>query len=217
MTGEVRSHATRGQEARFGSLATEYGLACQIQTTTKRRERGAVMERVTKARERGLLVLRLVVGWVFLFAGLEKVFQLGGGGPFDASGFLKFGTAGTWPGVAEGVVANPTQSFWVGLAADPTVMTVINFVVPFGQIAIGAALILGLFTRFASLMGVVMMVGFGIAAWDFGHGIVNQHVVYAILSGILGYTAAGEIYGLDAKVEESELVHRAPALRYVLG
>jgi thiosulfate dehydrogenase [quinone] large subunit len=175
------------------------------------------MDAITKARERGIFVLRVVIGWVFLFAGLEKVLQLEGGGAFDASGFLKFATAGTWPGLAEGVASNPTQSFWAGLASDPTVMTIINFIVPYGEVAIGVALILGLATRFASLMGVLMMLGFWLAAWDFGHGIVNEQLVYAVLTGFLGYAAAGEIWGLDARIEESDVVRRTPSLRYVLG
>ena len=175
------------------------------------------METITRARERGLLLLRLTVGWVFLFAGVEKVLQLGGNGPFDATGFLKFGTAGTWPGLADGAVANPTQSFWSGLVADPGLMSAINFIVPFGEIAIGVALMLGLFTRFASVMGVLMMLGFWVAAWDFGNGIVNEQLIVAILTGIVGYSAAGEIYGLDRRVEQTTVVRRTPALKYVLG
>jgi thiosulfate dehydrogenase [quinone] large subunit len=175
------------------------------------------METITKAREQGIFVLRLVMGWVFLFAGVEKLLQLEGGGPFDATGFLKFATAGTWPGLAEGAVANPTQSFWIALASDPTAMAVINVMVPWGQVAIGTALILGLFTRFASLMGVTMMALFFVAAWDFSHGIVNQHLVYAVLTGFLGYAAAGEIHGLDPYIERLRIVRQAPALRYVLG
>lgn len=172
---------------------------------------------ITRTRERGILVLRLVMGWVFLFAGAEKILQIGGA-PFDATGFLKFGTMGTWPGVAEGAIANPTHSFWVGLAADPTLMAAINVIVPFGQVAIGAALILGLFTRFASVMGTSMMLFFLVAAWDFGHGIVNSHLVYAIATAFLGYAAAGEIRGMDgAVVEHTSFVQRRPVLRYVLG
>lgn len=175
------------------------------------------METITRARERGILFLRLLMGGVFLWAGTEKVLQVSGA-PFDAAGFLKFGTMGTWPGAAEGAIVNPTHTFWAGLATDPALMTLINFIVPFGQVAIGAALILGLFTRFASAMGTLMMLFFFVAAWDFGHGILNSHLVYAFATGFLGYAAAGEIRGLDGSVlKRISFVQRRPALRYVLG
>jgi thiosulfate dehydrogenase [quinone] large subunit len=176
------------------------------------------MDTITRAREHGILVLRVIVGWVFLFAGSEKLLGLGGSGePFSAIGFLKFGTAGTWPGAAEDAIVNPTQAFWVSLTTNAAAMGVIDFIVPVGQVLIGAALILGLATRFAGLMGALMMGMFFIAAWDFGHGIVNQHFVYGTLALFLAYARAGEIYGLDAWIERLPVVTRAPALRYVLG
>jgi len=175
------------------------------------------METIGRARERGILFLRVLMGGVFLYAGSEKILQIGGA-PFDAAGFLRFGTMGTWPGAAEGAIVNPTHTFWAGLATDPAMMTFVNFIVPFGQVAIGAALILGLFTRFASVMGTLMMLFFFVAAWDFGHGILNSHLVYAAATGFLGYAAAGEIRGLDGAVlDRMSFVQRRPALRYVLG
>src|SRR5215210_4330448 len=131
------------------------------------------MDGITRARERGIVLLRVLVGWVFLFAGTEKLLDLEGTGkPFSAFGFLKFATAGTWPGAAEDAIVNPTQAFWVGLTTNAGLMQVIDVIVPVGQVLIGGALILGLATRFAGVMGALMMAGFFFAAWDFGHGIV---------------------------------------------
>lgn len=175
------------------------------------------MDAVTTMRERGLVALRILLGSVFLWAGLEKVLRVGSGEPFSALGFLKFGTAGSWPGMAPDSVVNPTADFWVGLATNPTAMSLINFIVPFGQVCIGFALILGLATRFTSLMAFLMMAGFFVAAWDFEHGLINQHAVYGITALILGYARAGEIFGLDAVIEKISFVRRTPALRYVLG
>jgi len=172
------------------------------------------MNALTGSRAFGILALRLVTGWVFLYAGLEKVF---GAEPFSAYGFLTFGTAGTAKGAPEGAILNPTNAFWVDLAANAQLLDIINFIVPFGQIAIGAALILGLATRFAALMGFVMMVGFTVAAWDFAFGVINQTALIALVSLIVGILRAGEVYGVDAIVDEQPVVKRTPALRYVLG
>ena len=144
---------------------------------------------------------RIVIGVIFLWAGLEKV--IGGAGEWSAKGFLAFGTSGTlgWPfvtEVVEGTVFNPTHDFWVGLSANAGAMSVINLLVPFGQVAIGTSLILGIATRFASAMGALMMLFFFFAAWDFAYGIVNQHLTYAVVTLGLGVIGAGNYYGLDA-------------------
>jgi thiosulfate dehydrogenase [quinone] large subunit len=96
-------------------------------------------------------------------------------------------------------------------------MSVINLLVPFGELAIGTALILGLATRFASLMGTIMLALFYVASWDFPLGFINSDAVYAVVTAFLGIVAAGEVYGLDPYVERFQFVRRAPALHYVLG
>ncbi len=154
----------------------------------------------------GIAILRIGVGIIFLWAGLEKVLAPEA---FSAAGFLQFGTGGSlgWPfisgEVAEGTVFNPTQAFWVGLAANDTAMSVINVLVPYGQIGIGIGLILGLLTRFSATMGALMMLFFFIAAWDFGFGVVNQHLTYALVTAFIGLIGAGNYYGLDRTVGES--------------
>lgn len=177
------------------------------------------MTRLTGSRAYGILALRLVTGFYFLYAGLDKVFSfIGGSEPFSAAGFLSFGTAGTTSAVvAEGTIVNPTAPFWADLATNTSLLAVVDFVVPFGQVAIGLALILGLATRFAGVMGFAMMAFITIAAWDFGHGVVNATSFLAISALILGIIRAGEVYGLDAIIDEQPLVKRTPVLRYVLG
>ena len=153
-----------------------------------------------------IAVLRVGVGIIFLWAGLEKILAPE---PFDASGFLQFGTAGSlgWPfvtgEVAEGTVFNPTHDFWVALSENESAMALINVLVPYGQLGIGVGLILGLLTRFSSAMGTLMMLFFFVAAWDFEFGIVNQHLTYALVTAFLGLIGAGNWYGLDRTVGES--------------
>jgi thiosulfate dehydrogenase [quinone] large subunit len=162
---------------------------------------------VDRSHQLGVAVLRVVVGIVFLWAGLEKI--LGEGlGTWSAAGFLEFATCGTlgWPFVteiAEGQCFNPTQSFWVGLAGNETAMTVIGYLVPLGQFGIGVSLILGLLTRFGAAMGTLMMLFFFLAAWDFQYGIVNQHLTYAVVTAFVGYIGAGNYLGLDRIVGAS--------------
>ena len=154
----------------------------------------------------GIAVLRIGVGVIFLWAGLEKLMAPE---PFTAAGVLQFGTAGSlgWPlvsgEVAEGPVFNPSQAFWAGLATNDATMSVINVLVPFGQLGIGIGLILGLLTRFSAAMGTLMMLFFFFAAWDFEFGIVNQHLTYALVTAFLGLIGAGNYYGLDGMIADS--------------
>ena len=99
--------------------------------------------------EKAVGILRITLGAGFLYAGLEKVLQLGGSGPFNAGGFLKGATGGAIPGSTATQIVNPTHGFWVSLAANTDAVSAINFLVQFGELAIGVALILG----FALLCG----------------------------------------------------------------
>jgi thiosulfate dehydrogenase [quinone] large subunit len=172
---------------------------------------------------RALAALRAFLGFGFLYAGLSKFLMIGTSEPFTAAGFLKFGTAGSWPGIAapaEGappVIVNPTHDLWVAVAGNASLLAVTDTLVVFGQIAIGAALILGIATRFAGLMGGLMMTFLTIAAWDFGHGIVNQTSLYAVVAMVLAATHAGRAFGLDGLIEKASVVREHGAIRRLTG
>ena len=61
---------------------------------------------------KGIAILRLAVGGGFLFAGLEKWLEFGGGKAFSAAGFLKSATGGTLPGSDPKTIVNPTPVTW---------------------------------------------------------------------------------------------------------
>jgi thiosulfate dehydrogenase [quinone] large subunit len=166
---------------------------------------------------KGIALLRIAVGGGFLFAGLEKFFEWGGGTAFNAAGFLKNATGGTLPGSDPKTIVNPTHDFWVGLAGNAGLVNLINFLVVFGEIAIGAAILIGLATRFASYAGVLMMALFYVASFSFANGPFNQQFMYGVTCLVLAIVGAGEYYGLDAILDKTAFVKRAPALRYVLA
>ena len=166
---------------------------------------------------RGAALLRVVVGIVMLWAGLEKLIGTPGG--WTAAGFLKFGTAGTlgWPFVSgepvEGAVYNPLHAFWVDLAGNAAAVQAIDALVVAGELAIGIALVLGLLTRLASIAGALMMFLFFLAAWDFAYGIVNQQLTYLVVFLAVGGIGAGKYYGLDAVLGASDFFARHAGLR----
>lgn len=161
---------------------------------------------------RGAALLRVVVGIVMLWAGLEKFIGTSGG--WSSAGFLKFATAGTlgWPFIsgepAKDAVFNPFHDFWVGLAGNTGAVQVFDVLVVVGELAIGVALVLGLLTRFSSVMGALMMFLFFLAQWNFAYGIVNQQLTYMVVFLAIGGMGAGKYYGLDAWAGDTAFASR---------
>ncbi len=159
--------------------------------------------------------LRIVMAWVFLQAGLEKLSEGGFGDPlaWSSVGFLN-------NAIAE---ANPLRELFLFFGQFPGI---IDPLVVFGQILIGLALLFGVFFRFAAMMGGLMMLFFWTAAWQGGlaagfpvaHGyFVDSSFVYLLLLFGLGAWGAGRILGLDGILEESEIVRNNPWLRFFMG
>jgi len=156
-----------------------------------------------------LLGLRLVMGWTFLQAGLEKLFAPE---PWTAAGFLQFA-------IPEG---NPFVGLWAGMAGSP----LIDGLVVWGQILIGLALILGIAVRWSAFWGAVMMILFWMASLMGGlgqflpleHGwVVDDHLVYAVLLFAMGAFGAGRIVGFDAAIEKMDFVKNNEWVKLLLG
>ena len=151
----------------------------------------------------GAALLRVVVGVIFVWAGVGKLFNEGVPGNWTAQGFLKFATNGSlgWPFVTgtpdPKAIYNPTHDFWVSLAGNATAMTVVNNLVVTGEVCICVALVLGIVTRFAGVMGALMMAFFFLAGWAFTNGIVEEHATYGVVLLALAGMGAGNYYGLD--------------------
>ena len=154
------------------------------------------MDGVRTARDRGLVILRVVLGFGFLYAGLEKVLEFKGTGPFSAAGFLAHATAGTIPNMVghdpATMVHNPTHQLWVDLAANTGLIGIINFLVVFGEIAIGLGLVFGVLTGFAAFFGATMNMAFLLA----GSASTNPVLFTAGIGLILAWRVAG-FYGID--------------------
>ncbi len=151
-----------------------------------------------------VVITRLVVGGMMLFAGLGKVTAW----PFDASGYLVHGVD----------PASPVSGMYAAMAANEMLLATINVLIPITQVLIGLALILGVFVRLAALGGALQMFAFYLGGWEGGLlAIFDSTLIYAVIFLTLGALAAGRIAGLDRYIEQSQLVERYPALRYLLG
>lgn len=140
------------------------------------------------------LLVRLFLGYEWLKGGLEKLGDpawIGGDAGVAVSGFLQGAlqkATGEFPEVQGWYV------WFVESVALPNA-AVFSYLVVFGEIAAGAALLLGFLTRFAALGGVVMNLAF---LWA-GTSSSNPQMLVLGLAVVLVGSLAG-YYGLDRYV-----------------
>ncbi len=149
-----------------------------------------------------LFSLRLSIGWIFLWAGADKLYSKMTTGQSATAGYLQFATFG------------PFTGFFQALAGN----AVVEGLVVWGLLLIGIALMLGAFTRVAAVSGALMMVLFYVSAMPPAHNpFMDDHLIYAILLGFLGVIGAGRFLGIDALVEKFRVVRTFPWVAAFLG
>ncbi|MEK7497216.1 MAG: hypothetical protein AAB657_04965 [Patescibacteria group bacterium] len=148
-------------------------------------------------------VLRFVMGFIFLWAFLDKLFGLGFAtvaekswlaGVSPTAGFLQFGTSGAG------------ASFFKQLSGS----VVVDWLFMLGLVFVGTALILGVAMRLAGYVGALMMVLMytALSLPPKNNPLFDEHIVYALVLIGLGASSAGEWYGLGKWWKELELVKK---------
>jgi len=151
-----------------------------------------------------LTVLRVLVGWHFLYEGLTKVTATS----WSSAGYLK-------------AARGPFADFFHGIAANPNQLANADQVTMWALTIVGACLILGLFTRLASLAGIGLILLFYLATPPFigyfysipsegSYLIVNKNLVEIAALAVIFATRSGLFAGLDRIVHG--LLTRRPAL-----
>jgi thiosulfate dehydrogenase (quinone) large subunit len=137
-----------------------------------------------------ITLLRVSMGYLFLSAGLDKVLAEDG---WSAKGYLMG---------ANGPFASLFQSL-AGLAwVDAFNM--------WGLTLIGAALMLGVAVRWSSFWGSVLMVLYYFAHFETNtaNGLIDDHLVYALVLILFIVVGAGKWWGLDGRLKTSSGVRR---------
>src|SRR5690625_6749474 len=94
-----------------------------------------------------LAIIRIYVGYQWVTAGLGKAM-----GGFDASGFMQ-------GAIAQAGGENPAvQGWWAAILETVALPNagLFSFMVAWGEVLVGIAIILRIFTNFESLMGITM-------------------------------------------------------------
>lgn len=152
-------------------------------------------------------MLRIGMGWIFIWAFLDKLFGLGFAtaagkswldGVSPTLGFLKFGASG------------PFESLYHSLAGN----AIVDWLYMLGLILIGVALFFGVGIRIAGYAGSVMMLLFWSVALPPEHNpFMDEHIVYILVLLGLAYANAGAPLGLGQWWTGTKLVQRYPVLQ----
>ncbi len=150
---------------------------------------------------RWLAVTRIGVGFIFLWAFLDKMFGLGYSTP-AARSVLNGGSP--TKGFLSNVHVGPLQDFFHTIAGNPA----IDVLFMASLLCIGVALIIGAGLRIAAIANAVLMVGMWAAEWPLArfaadgkasgssNPFMDYHLAYALIGIVFAYFAIGSKYGL---------------------
>ncbi|MGI8668134.1 MAG: hypothetical protein ACR2N4_19240 [Jatrophihabitans sp.] len=168
---------------------------------------------LTATAAKSLAVLRVVTGFVFLWAFLDKTFGL-----HYSTSSAKAWIHGGSPtkGFLSSVEVGPLQSFFHSIAGSWWA----NSLFMLGMLAIGVALIAGVAVRIAAATGVLILAMMWFAEFPLAqhtstgapagssNPLVDYHLIYAVVLIVLAVSYAGTTWGLGRRWARLPLVHR---------
>ena len=145
----------------------------------------------TKAQLSWLVILRMAIGWHFLYEGLVKLMNPNWssvGFLLDSHGFM--------------------ESFFHSLTTNPNTVNIIDQLNIWGLILIGLALILGFFSRPACILGIVLLAAYYLSHPPFvglryavpnegSYLIVNKNMIELIALAVLLAFPSSRYIGID--------------------
>ncbi len=141
-----------------------------------------------------LVAMRILIGWHFFYEGLSKLSN-----PYwSSAGYLN--EAQWW-----------FQGTFISLVANPTALTVVDFLNAWGLTLIGLGLMVGALTRTATVAGIVILFLYYIAAPPFAglqysmpaegsYLVVNKVLIELSALLVLLAFPTGKLFGLDRLV-----------------
>jgi thiosulfate dehydrogenase [quinone] large subunit len=138
-----------------------------------------------------ITLLRVFVGWHFLYEGIAKL------------------TSPTWSAIGYMKASRgPFAAFFRWIASQPNLLDNANLVTMWGLTIVGVLLILGLFTRLASIGGIGFLLLFYFANPPFvgyfyslptegSYLVVNKNLVELFALVVIFFTGSGRFAGLD--------------------
>jgi len=150
-----------------------------------------------------LFLLRVGTGWMMFYAGYTKLIDP----TWSAASYLT------------GAKTFPELFNWF---LQPSILPAVNLVNEWGLTLLGVSLILGVFVRFASILGAVMMMLYYLPLLQFPYPnahayIVDEHIIYALVLLFFAAIRAGRIWGLENWCSNLPICSRFPSYRRLFG
>jgi thiosulfate dehydrogenase (quinone) large subunit len=138
-----------------------------------------------------ITAMRLVVGWHFMYEGIAKLTSPG----WSAAGYLR-------------QARGPFADLFKWIASKPDLLANADLITMWGLTLVGLLLVLGLFTRLASLAGIGLLLLFYLSNPPFvgyfysiptegSYLIVNKNLVELCALVVILLTGSGRFAGLD--------------------
>ncbi|WSG19411.1 DoxX family membrane protein [Nonomuraea sp. NBC_01738] len=154
---------------------------------------------VTRAVDYVWALARIAIGWIFLWAFLDKVFGFGFATP-AAKAWLNGGSPTT--GFLKGTGENALGGLFAALAGQAWV----DWLFMAGLLGVGLALMLGIGTRLAAVAGGLMLMLMWAAELPLANNpFLDEHVIYTIVLAGLALAGAGDTLGLGRYVRRPYL------------
>ncbi len=150
-----------------------------------------------------LSILRIAIGWHFLYEGLTKLFDPS----WTAAGFLQSATG-------------PLAGMFQAMGNSEVMLPIVNAVNTWALILIGLGLLLGLFTRIAQLAGIILLFTFYIShpplftepgyAREGAYFIISKDLLEILALLTLMFFPTGKFLGIDGllKSRSSMSMHK---------
>ena len=141
-----------------------------------------------------LATLRLAMGFIFLWAFLDKTFGLGFSTPAERA-WVNGGTP-SQGFLGSEAVTGPLQPFFASIASPTS-----DVLFMLGMLGIGVAVMLGIGLRVSAVAGSIILVLMYLALWPFSantgstNPLVNYHIIFALALIAIAATSAGNTWG----------------------
>ena len=148
-------------------------------------------EKLSRTPMIAITVLRVVIGWHFLYEGIAKLTST----TWSAAGYMK-------------ASRGPLAEFFRWIASQPHLLDNANLITMYGLTVVGVLLMLGLFTRLAAIGGIAFILLFYLCNPPFvgyfysipsegTYLIVNKNLVELCALVVILFTGSGRFAGLD--------------------